>query len=429
MNNSSLQVHKLTLPNGLRVVIVEMPHLHTLEMSMYVKVGSRFETPFNNGISHLLEHMLFRGTKNKPDSYQLLRAFESLGGDINAFTTTEYTCFWLTLHPVYLDNGMSLLAEMFGQPTFQDLETEKHIILEEILNECNEKGEHINIDDLSSFLLWPNDSLSLPTLGSKENILRFTEDDLRSFFHTYYTASNMVLCLAGRVSCAQVLPHLTAYFAGLSSGQEAVLPVYSSSQKKAQTLFKKNPGSQTNVQICFRTESYYSSHYYTLLLLRRIFDDGNSSLLQWNLREKQGLVYDISACISAYYDTGTFDIDFSVGHEKISKVVAAVLNQIRSLTLSPIPFDLFKMAKDRYLMEFDFAFDSMGRMADRFGWNELFHKPESLQEERETIEQITHEQIFELCRKCFVNSMLNISVVGQYSREEKEKVIKLAKEF
>jgi len=245
--DTAISYHKTTLANGLRVIIVEMPHLHSLEISMYVKVGSRFETIHNNGTSHFLEHMLFRGTKNMPDSYQLHKSFESLGGDINAVTSSEYTCFWLTFHPQYVAKGMGLFSEMFTSPNFAKMETEKQIVLEEILNELNEKGENINVDDLTSLMLWPKDSLGFSTLGSKKNLLQFTKKDIRSFFHTYYTASNMVLCIAGQVKHEQILPYADKYFSHLPAGREVQIPTQKFSQKKARTLFKKNPGSQTNV--------------------------------------------------------------------------------------------------------------------------------------------------------------------------------------
>ena len=257
----ALSYHKTTLNNGLRIIIVEMPHLHSLEISMYVKVGSRFETTHNNGISHFLEHMLFRGTKNMPDSYQLHKSFESLGGDINALTTSEYTCFWLTSHPHYITEGIGLFSEMFTSPNFADIETEKQIILEEILNEHNEKGENINIDDLSFLLLWPNDGLGFSTLGPNKNVLKFTKEDIQSFFHTYYTASNMVLCIAGHAKHEQILPYADKYFSHIPTGNELQIPTQNFSQGKAQTLFKQNPGSQTNVQICFRGLSYNSPDY------------------------------------------------------------------------------------------------------------------------------------------------------------------------
>ncbi len=427
--DAALSYHKTTLDNGLRVIIVEMPHLHSLEFSMYVKVGSRFETIHNNGTSHFLEHMLFRGTKNMPDSYQLHKSFESLGGDINAVTSSEYTCFWLTFHPQYAAEGMGLFSEMFTSPNFANMETEKQIILEEILNELNEKGENINVDDLSSLMLWPKDSLAFSTLGSKKNVLQFTKEDIRSFFHTYYTASNMVFCIAGQVKHEQILPYADKYFSHLPTGREVQIPTQKFSQEKARTLFKQNPGSQTNVQICFRALPYNSPDYYALLLLKKILDDGTSSLLQWNIREKQGLVYDISASISSYHDTGTFDIDFLVAPEKISHVVKKILHELQKLTVAPVSQEEFTKAKGRCLLEFEFALDSMARMADRFGWNELFLKTESLEEERKKITVIKREQIFNVCRKCFVNSGLNIVVVGQYTKKEKALIKKLAEEF
>jgi len=427
--DAALSYHKTTLDNGLRVIILEMPHLHSLEFSMYVKVGSRFETIHNNGISHFLEHMLFRGTKNMPDSYQLHKSFECLGGDINALTSSEYTCFWFTFHPQYSAEGMGLFSEMLTSPNFADIETEKQIVLEEILNERNEKEENINIDDLSSLMLWPKDSLGFPTLGSKKNVLQFTKKDIQSFFHTYYTASNMVLCIAGNIKHEEILPYADKYFSHLPKGREVQIPKQKFPQEKAQTLFKQNPGSQTNVQICFRAPSYNSPDYYALLLLKKILDDGTSSVLQWNIREKQGLVYDISASISSYHDTGTFDIDFTVAPKKISYVVQEILQEIRKLILAHISQEEFNKAKGRYLLEFEFALDSMARMSDRFGWNELFHKTESLEEEKKKITMVNTQQIFDVCRKYFVNSGLNIVVVGQYTKEEKALIKKLAEEF
>ncbi len=422
-------LHKDTLNNGLRVITVEMPYLHSLEISLFIKVGSRFETDQNNGISHLLEHMLFRGTQSTPNSQHLHEKFESLGGDINAMTTSEYSCFWLAIHPQYLAKGMSLFSEMFHSPSFADLQIEKQIILEEILNEQNDKGECINIDDLASGLLWPHTSLSLSTLGTKENLLRFSEENIRSFFDTYYTAANMVLCLSGRIKHDPVLKYAQKYFSVITPGIESKIPIQKYTQTRAKALFKKNPGSQTNVQICFRALSYLSEDYHTLLLLQRILDDGNASLLQKNIREKQGLVYDISAQISSYYDTGTLDIDFTVAPERIAKVVQEVLKIIKTLSNNLAGQKEFLRAKKRFLIEFDFAFDNIAKIADRFGWAELFHKTESLETERDKIRAITREQVFHLCKQCLMNSALNIIVVGQYTAEEKRKIKKLDEDF
>lgn len=429
MENHSLTYRKSVLDNGLRVITVEMPHLHSVEISLYVKAGTRFETEANNGISHFLEHMLFRGTKNMPNSYQLHKRFESLGGDINAVTGVEDTCYWLSLHPRYFARGVALFSELFLSPRFADMDTEKQIILEEILNETNERGEDIDIDNLSSKMLWPDSSLGFPTLGSRENVLRFTEQEVRSFFETHYTASNMVLCIAGKIGHEQALSLASRYFSALPRGQEIQITPQKSCQQAARVLFKKNSGSQANVQVCFRAVSYNSPDYYAILLLQRIMDYGNSSRLQWNIRERQGLVYDISASVSSFHDTGTFDIDFSVAPGKISRVVQEVLRQIKNLTTELVSQEEFSRARRRCILEFDFSLDNVAKMADRFGWNELYRQGESLEAERKKIEQVTREQIFRLCREHFVNSGLNIVVVGQYSKEEEVRVNALAREF
>lgn len=364
-----------------------------------------------------------------PNSYQLHKRFESLGGDINAVTGVEDTCYWLSLHPRYFARGLALFSELFISPKFADMETEKQIILEEILNETNETGEDIDIDNLSSRLLWPEGSLGFPTLGTRENVLGFTGEDVRTYFETHYTASNMVLCVAGKIKHERVLTFAGKYFSELPKGQEVQVPPQISCQKAAQVLFKKNSGSQANVQVCFRAVSYNSPDYYALLLLQRIMDYGNSSRLQWNIRERQGLVYDISAGVSSFHDTGTFDIDFSVAPGKISRVVQEVLREVRKTAMTIVSQEEFLRARRRYILEFDFSLDNVAKMADRFGWNELYRQGESLESERNKIEQVTREQILHLCRECFVNSGLNIVVVGQYEKEEEMRVNALASGF
>src|SRR5689334_18201877 len=151
--------HKDLLGNGLRVVTVELPHLHSASVVMYARVGSRYESPADNGLSHFLEHMLFRGTERLPDAFLLNHAIEALGGTLYAETGRDYSLYQISLHPETLVDGIRLFGEIFCTPSFSDLEVERRIILEEMLEDDDEDGRLINIDDIARATVWPDHPL------------------------------------------------------------------------------------------------------------------------------------------------------------------------------------------------------------------------------------------------------------------------------
>src|SRR5512138_1782542 len=181
MCNSSI-----TLANGLKVVAVQMHHLHSAELALYVKVGGRNDPPGKAGLAHFLEHMLFRGTEDFPTSLDIETAFEAIGGSINASTDEECTCFFSRIHPGQVPRGVEILSSMLLRPLLSDLEIEKRIITEEALDDLSEKGEDVNPHNLASLLLWPGHPLGEPTIGTLETIASFTSEDLRQHLEAYY---------------------------------------------------------------------------------------------------------------------------------------------------------------------------------------------------------------------------------------------------
>ncbi|HLO25976.1 MAG TPA: pitrilysin family protein, partial [Geobacteraceae bacterium] len=188
-----LTYSKRTLANGLRIVAVEMPHLHSTEIAFYVKVGGRNDPEGKAGISHFLEHMLFRGTGEHPTTMELETAFEAIGGTVNAATDEESTCYFSRVHPDHLAEGIRLFSSMLLRPTLPGLEIEKRIITEEALEDINERGEEINTHNLASRLLWPDHPLGMPTIGYLDTIGNITVDDLRSHLSGFYTPRNTVV--------------------------------------------------------------------------------------------------------------------------------------------------------------------------------------------------------------------------------------------
>ena len=184
--NKSYRYSKDVLGNQLRVVTIEMPYLHSAEISLYIKVGSRYETLENNGISHFLEHMLFRGSKNYPSSFLLNHAFESIGNGLYANTFREFTSLWCKLVPEKLTEGLEILSDLIRAPLLSDIEIERQIILEEIMEDLDEDGEDIDIDNISRSLLYPGDPLGFLVIGTRENVREIQRRDLLHHFKKFY---------------------------------------------------------------------------------------------------------------------------------------------------------------------------------------------------------------------------------------------------
>ena len=193
-----------TLLNGLRVVCIEMPHLHAAELAVYIKVGGRNDPPGKSGLSHFLEHILFRGTQEFGSSLEIENAFEAIGGAPNAATDAESTCYYSRIHPDHVRCGMEIFASMLLRPTLAGIEIEKRIITEEAREDLNEQGQEINPDTIASRLLWPRHPLGLPTIGTLESINGMCHEDLAGHLQAYYRPNSAVVVVSGPVRSHEV---------------------------------------------------------------------------------------------------------------------------------------------------------------------------------------------------------------------------------
>jgi len=204
MQKAPYRVFRARLANGLRVVTVETPYLHTATLCLYVRAGSRYETVQSNGLSHFVEHMLFRGSSQFPDSLALNRAIEELGGTLYAETGRDYSLYQIPLNAQDIERGLAILGDLFSTPAFRDIDLERQIILEEILEDLDDRGRNVNVDDLSRAVAWDGHPLGYTITGPLKNVRRFRADDVRRHFERFYGAENMVLCVAGPLSHASV---------------------------------------------------------------------------------------------------------------------------------------------------------------------------------------------------------------------------------
>lgn len=409
----SFSYHRDVLPNGLRVVTVETPHLHTALLAVYVRTGSRHESAANNGVSHFLEHLFFRGSEGWPDTVKMNSAVEEVGGNLNGVTTRDHGYYYTPLHPAHLDVGLEVLGDMLTRPRLTDMEVERNIILEEMLDEVDEKGRDIDIDNLSKRVLFPSHPLAFKIAGTSESVSRLTHEQIREHFARHYVTGNMVVTAAGRVKHDEVLALVERHFTRLPRGPESVdlppPPTPAGPHFHAVT----HDEAQTEFRVSFRTVPEHHEDWPALQLLRRFLDDGLSSRLPFEIVEKRGLAYSVHASLEAFHDAGIFEIEAASAPDRASRVVAEVFRVLGELSTTPVGEEELGRAKRRHRMLLEFSQDSPGELAGWFGGTELFRRPESFGRRADLVDAATAAHVRDVARRYLTRENLTVVAVGQ----------------
>jgi predicted Zn-dependent peptidase len=418
-----------TLSNGLRLVAVDMPHLHSAEIAVYLKAGGRNDPPGKAGISHFLEHMLFRGSREFASNLELEIAFEAIGGSVNAATDEETTCYFSRIHPGQIPEGVRLFSSMLLHPTLEDIEIEKRIITEEALEDINERGDETNPSNLASHLLWPNHPLGMPTIGYLDTIKGFTEEDLRGYLADFYVPGNALIVAAGRLDTEGFFAACQEHFSLWSGPQpKAPIPAHAE-QDEPRSLFVKDSDSQVNLQIAFRGFARRDTRIMGLRLIRRILCGGGSSRLHLSLREKLGIVYSVDASLSAYEETGAFAVELSTAPENLVLAVSEVLREAKTLAFEEMDAAELQRVKEGYFYDLEYSSDSTYEMQVRYGWGELMSLVRSLEEDRIEAASITAAEISASSRAIFAPENVNLVAVGPWKAGPRRAVEKLLKEY
>ncbi len=422
---------KDTLANGLRVLTVPMPHLHTVEMMFFVGVGSRHEQPETAGVSHFLEHMLFRGCAGYPTGPEIERAFEAIGGYVNAATDIETTCYHSRLHPDHVAQGTALFAAMLLQPLLREIETERRVILEEALEDFNEHGEEINPDNLTARLLWPGHALGRSTIGSRETIEGLTLADLKRHHSTFYTPHNVVAVAAGRVAHEDFLQAMAAHFGHWAGVPAPAVEPFAGTlgEKSPEALWVRDSGSQVALQIAFRVPGREHGDSLAMRVLRRILSGGGSARLMQRLREELGLTYGVEAHLAQAAETGSFAVDLALVPDNLEQAVAEVLNMLGELCRTPVPAAELAGVVRIFLYELEFSRDFTEELAARYGWGESVGQLRTLEMERREIAAITPEALQRTARTVFRRDALKLAVAGPWTPEMKRRVNALIDRF
>src|SRR5438270_9824393 len=412
-------VQKSTLQNGLRVVTVELPHLHSAMIAAYVRAGSRHEDAAKNGVSHFLEHLFFRGSEGYPDGRAMNALVEDAGGSLNGVTTRDHGYYYTPIHPKALEVGVRVLGDMLARPLFKDVELEREVILEEILDEVDEDGRDIDVDNLSKRALFGGHPLGQKIAGTRETVSGLREDDLRAHHARAYGARNLVVCAAGPVQHEEVMRLAERSFGHLPPGAVVTDTPLPRSAHGPRLVAVEHRESQTEVRLSFAAPAEDHPDFPALLLLRRILDDGLAARLQLNVVERKGLAYAVHGSIDTFSDCSVFEVEAACAPHKAPLVLAELLRLLAELCDEDVPSDELRRAKVRHRIGLEFALDSAGEMIGWFGGTELFRAPEGFEERVAKLEAVTAPDLRRVARATFHRDGLVACTAGPIASIEK----------
>lgn len=401
-----------TLDNGLEVIVAPQPQLHRAHLALYVRVGSRFETPAQNGLSHFLEHMLYRGTPRLPHAHDVNLAFESLGGYLYAATQVDFGVFSVTLPSETLAEATRLFAEVMIDPIFSDIEIEKEIVCEEILEDLDDEGRMIDADNLSRQLIYPDHPLGFTITGDEARVRSFTQAMLREHHARHYNASNAVLVFSGDVDPDHALDLANEHFTRMPRGARitTVAPVHA--QARARFELVENLSSQTELRVCYRAVPDGSEMRPAMDMLMRIIDDGMSTRLYHRVCDNKGLCYDVSASYDGYDDDGILDFAAGVQHARAAVVTSEITALLAELARTGPSEEELEKARRRHLWDMQAMLDSPDDLAGFYGIGRLFDRLETPEQRAEKNAAVTREDIRALAELIAQPDRLNVLAVG-----------------
>lgn len=416
------QVQTTEIDSGLRVTTVTLPHLHTAAIAMFVKAGSRFETPADNGLSHFVEHMLFRGTEAYPTSLAMNFAVESLGGTLYAETGRDLSLYHIQVEPDLIDAGLALFGEVIGRPRFADIELERSIILEEMGEDYDEHGVELNGDDIVRELMFGEHGLGQRVIGTRENVERFGVADVKRHFGRHYGGRNMLLCVAGPVVADAVEASARRHFAHVPGGELASAPPLSFDQKTARYRYVPASSSQTAVHVLFRAVPDMDPDYVASVALLRALDDGMSTPLHYQLCDRQGLAYSVGASMDPLADVALLEVSGATSQAKVPALLGGMLELLGKFRTDLLPEAELTKIKRRYRYDLVSAMDDSYAMASWFGGTALYYPPPAFAERLAQMDAIRSEDIRAAAERVFTPERLAVAVVGPLSKARQGEV-------
>lgn len=412
--------HKKTkLNNGMRIITVPMKSNQTVTVMVLVEAGSKYETHKNNGISHFLEHMCFKGT-DKRSVFEITEQLDGLGAESNAFTSEEFTGYYAKAHYKHVDNLIDIVSDIYLGSTLpsDEIQKERGVIIEEI-NMYEDMPQRI-VWDIFEKLLYNDQPAGMTVLGPKENILNMKRSDFVAYRKKHYVAEGTTVVVSGNIDEKKVITSLKKVFKDISISKK-----YSKKKTKdVQTVpelsvhFKKT--DQAHLVLGCRSFDRYDKRNYATKVLATILGQGMSSRLFKIMRDERGMCYYTRAMQAGYTDHGYFSVSAGVNKDRLEEAVEVILTEMKRLKDEPVLEKELIKAKDFIIGTRALGMESSSDYAEWYGFQELYRDTLiDLATYSKKIQKITAQDIQDVAKKVFVDKYLNLAVVGPFKNSKK----------
>jgi predicted Zn-dependent peptidase len=419
--------HLETRPNGLGVVLKPMPQAESAAVGIWVRAGGRYESTERSGISHFLEHLLFKGTARR-SCEQLKQAIEGVGGSLNGFTAEEFTCYMAKVPSRHARRALDVLADMVRHPTLslRDLEKERDVVIEEIRMYEDAPGQYVH--DLFGQLLWPDHPLGMLLFGTIDSVRRISRSDVTAYWRRMYHPSNALVAVAGRIEPEHVLRRIRRLFGGSRGGRPPRFLRAPRPRRGPQLRVWNKPTEQTH--LCIGTYAIPRTHpgRFALELLNVLLGANMSSRLFREVREKRGLVYEIGSQVKRFEDTGAFVIHAGCETGRVADTVRTICAELQRIRRERVSRAELRRAKDYYagqlLMGLEDTMDHMLWMGEQAVTVGRVARPETLLGH---LAKVTARDLQRVARQLFVTPKLHLVVVGPVAEPETSRLSALCR--
>lgn len=398
-------IKKYTCQNGVRIVLENIPTVRSAAIGVWIKTGSRNEVPELNGVSHFLEHMFFKGTTTR-NAREIAESFDSIGGQVNAFTSKEYTCYYAKVMDNHASYALEILADMFFNSTFdeEELKKEKNVVYEEIKMYDDTPDDIVH--DLLSKAVYENHPLGYPILGTESTLETFNSETLKKYVHDMYTPDKVVISIAGNVD-EKLIQEVESYFGSYQGGEdrlELVKPAFHENR-----ITRKKETEQAHLCLGFKGLEIGNDKSYSLVTLNNILGGSMSSRLFQEVREQRGLAYSVYSYHSSYQDTGLVTVYGGTGTSQLDSLYETIQETLDTLKRDGITEKELRNSKEQLKGSLMLSLESTNSRMSRNGKNELMlGEHRSLDDIIVKIDEVTEESVNELANQIFTEHSLSL---------------------
>jgi predicted Zn-dependent peptidase len=407
---------KTILKNGIRVVSESIPHIKSFSIGIWITTGSRDENSEENGISHFIEHLVFKGTENR-SAHDIAKEIDSVGGILNGFTEREFTCFHAKVLDHHYPLAIDLLSDIFLNSVFDlnEIERERNVILQEIKMVEDTPDDYIH--DLFNQVFWEGYSLGYPILGKKERVSSFDRETICRYFDDHYRSNHLVISMAGSFDYGEVIQRIEDTFGGLQERVE----VGKRQSPETNSRIGVFPRDLEQVHLCLGTKGISQTHSmrFASYILNTLLGRGMSSYLFQEIREKRGLAYSIYSYRPAYFDAGQLVVYAGTSKGSLREVIRLILEQFDRFRMERIRLEELKRTKDQLKGNLLLFLESSDSWMTRLAQNEIyFGEYIPVEEVIQGIDGVTSEEVNQLAQNLFREELFCLTVLGPIDKTE-----------